>query len=141
MHILIVDDDPMLRRVLAAMVEDAGHTSCWASHGEGALALMRTENPDAVILDINLGKGLMSGWDVLREKLLSERVRSIPVLILSGMTADEIHEGARVVDDALSGALVILGKPVSMDLMLAALKRLDESRLTDPKVRAADEEG
>lgn len=139
MHILIVDDDPLLRKVLATMVEEAGHTTCWASNGEGALSHMRTENPDAVILDINLGKGLMSGWGVLREKLLSGRVRSIPVVILSGMTADEIHEGARVVDDALSGALVILGKPVSMDLMLAALRRLEESRPTDPKVPVASE--
>lgn len=140
MHVLIVDDDPMLRRVLAAILEDGGHTHIWAAGGVDALAQMRRESPHVVLLDINLGKGLMSGWDVLREKLLDDRIRHIPVIILSGMTQDEIHEGARVVDDALSGALVILGKPVATQILLAALSRIDPTPRTDP-APAPDGEG
>lgn len=140
MYVLIVDDDALLRKVLTEMVQDAGHTTCWSATGEGALKLMRREKPDVVVLDINLGDGLMSGWDVLREKLLDERVRHIPVVVLSGLHVEQIREGAKVVDDALSGAMIILGKPVSMDLLLTALKRIENPAAPSPGDSLSDDD-
>lgn len=82
--VLIVDDDPHIREVLAFALDKAGMASLAAEDGEAALASVEHQRPDLVILDINMPK--MDGLEVCR------RLRStsdIPILFLSSRD-DEI---------------------------------------------------
>jgi two-component system, OmpR family, response regulator len=82
--VLIVDDDPHIREVLAFALDKAGMVSRAAEDGEAALAAVAHQRPDLVILDINMPK--MDGLEVCR-RLRSES--DIPILFLSSRD-DEI---------------------------------------------------
>ena len=62
--ILLVDDDTLMRRSLALILEQAGYRTSTAANAEDALALARRDPPDLVILDIGLPG--MDGLDALR---------------------------------------------------------------------------
>ena len=82
--VLIVDDDPHIRDVLAFALEKAGMNSRSAEDGEAAVASVAYQKPDLVILDINMPK--MDGLEVCR-RLRSES--DVPILFLSSRD-DEI---------------------------------------------------
>ena len=82
--VLIVDDDPHIREVLAFALAKAGMDSRVAQDGEAALASVAHQRPDLVILDINMPR--MDGLEVCR-RLRSES--DIPILFLSSRD-DEI---------------------------------------------------
>jgi two-component system, OmpR family, response regulator len=82
--ILIADDDPHIRELLAFALEKAGMQSRAVEDGEAALAAVAHQRPDLVILDINMPK--MDGLEVCR-RLRSES--DIPILFLSSRD-DEI---------------------------------------------------
>ncbi len=128
MRVLLVDDDPAIRSVLARLVERDGHTTCWASSGEGALKLLHSERGtiDAIILDINLGGGL-SGYEVARHL-----PRGLPLVVLSGMSPDDVRQGAKAMTNALEHALTILGKPIDAQALRRTLSRIDEERKVKP---------
>jgi CheY-like chemotaxis protein len=123
MHILIVEDDHVARTAMERLIESLGHTTCWAASGESAVKSMRTEKPELIILDMLLGEG-MSGWDVAREKVLDDKLRSIPLIIVSGVSAVDVRNEARVMTDALAGAMLILSKPVDAAILEHAIASL-----------------
>jgi two-component system, OmpR family, response regulator len=82
--ILIVDDDPHIRQLLAFAIGKSGLTTVEAEDGEAALAAVAAHNPDLVVLDINMPR--MDGLEVCR------RIRAqgdLPILFLSSRD-DEI---------------------------------------------------
>lgn len=82
--ILIADDDPHIREVLAFALDKAGLVSRAVEDGEAALAAAAHQRPDLIILDINMPK--MDGLEVCR-RLRAEG--DIPILFLSSRD-DEI---------------------------------------------------
>ncbi len=97
-----MDDEPVIRMDLRAMLESLGHeVVAEADNGETALALARTLQPDLVIADI-----MMPGMDgiELSRRLAKERIA--PVLILTAYSEQAMIEGA---DKA--GVLGYLVKP------------------------------
>ena len=99
MHILIVEDEPLIAMTLAEELEDAGHDVIGpAPNVESALSCATHEHIDLALLDIDLqrkGDGL----------ILAQRLREmhIPALFLSGQ-AGKAHENARL-------AMGYIGKP------------------------------
>jgi CheY-like chemotaxis protein len=81
--VLVVDDDPSIRKmVIAALKRDvAGYTFAEAGNGRDALDVMRGQLPDVVVLDLMMP--IVSGWDVLRERAGDEDLRKIPVIVVS----------------------------------------------------------
>jgi len=61
--ILIVDDEPVLRLLLAAELEDAGYRTLQAADGQDAIDVLRTAQPTLVLLD--LGMPNLDGWGFL----------------------------------------------------------------------------
>jgi CheY-like chemotaxis protein len=120
--ILIVDDEPLIRDALARIIDVMGHRSCWADNGHGALRLLRDEQPALMILDMLL-PGL-DGWGVLRQKTMDPAIRHIPVILLSALTTEAIHVQSRAIDEALAGALLILGKPIEIGVLKRAIESL-----------------
>ena len=63
-HILIVDDDALMRRSLSYNLEQSGYRTSTAENAEDALSLARRDNPNLILLDIGLPG--MDGLDALR---------------------------------------------------------------------------
>ena len=113
-RILVVDDEPTLRRTLRANLLARGYEVALAVTGEDALAQATARLPDLVILDLML-PGL-SGLDVCR--LLRAR-SAMPILVLSARGEEQTK--VRALD---MGADDYLTKPFGMDELLARLRAL-----------------
>jgi DNA-binding response OmpR family regulator len=111
-HILLVDDDALLRRSLSFSLEQAGYRVSTAASGEDALALARRDPPDLVLLDIGLPG--MDGLDTLRH---FEQEMALPVIFLTARR--------RELDEVLGlelGADDYVTKPFDLDVLLARIK-------------------
>jgi DNA-binding response OmpR family regulator len=111
-HILIVDDDALLRRSLAFNLERAGYQASTAANAEDALALVTRERPDLVLLDIGLPG--MDGLDALRR---FHAEVPVPVIFLTARR--------RELDEVLGlelGADDYVTKPFDLDVLLARIK-------------------
>jgi len=111
-HILIVDDDALMRRSLAFNLENAGYRVSTSGNAEDALALSRRDVPDIVLLDIGLPG--MDGLDAL--KIIKERF-ALPVIFLTARR--------RELDEVLGlelGADDYITKPFELEVLLARIK-------------------
>ncbi len=120
-HLLLVDDDPLLRRSLAFNLERAGYRVDAAGAAEDGLAMAQRDAPDLVLLDIGLPG--MDGVDALRE--FHQRL-GVPVIFLTARR--------RELDQVLGlelGADDYVTKPFDLDVLLARIKAvLRRSRRT-----------
>lgn len=123
-RVVISDDESIIRMDLAEMLEDAGHQVVGeAADGVEALALVRRENPDIVILDIKMPRldGIHAARMIAHEQLA-------PVLLLTAYSQKDIIDKATD-----SGVLGYLVKPVSptnlfpaIEVAIAQFKRQQE---------------
>jgi DNA-binding response OmpR family regulator len=120
-HLLLVDDDPLLRRSLAFNLERAGYRVDSAGAAEDGLAMAQRDAPDLVLLDIGLPG--MDGVDALRQ--FQQRL-GVPVIFLTARR--------RELDQVLGlelGADDYVTKPFDLDVLLARVKAvLRRSRRT-----------
>ncbi len=80
-HVVLIEDDPILSKVLADEFKDAGYEVSQAMDGEEGLQLVRMEHPDIVLIDILMPK--MDGIEVLRKLKESPDTKKIPVFMLT----------------------------------------------------------
>jgi DNA-binding response OmpR family regulator len=111
-HILLVDDDALMRRSLAFNLEQAGYQASAAASAEDALAMTRRDPPDLVLLDINLPG--MDGLDALRR---FKDQAGLPVIFLTARrrNLDEVVGLELGADDYIT-------KPFDVDVLLAHIK-------------------
>jgi DNA-binding response OmpR family regulator len=116
--VLVVDDDPSIREVLAQFLEDEGYRPQIARNGSEAIARLdpSTTPPDAMLLDLRMPK--VDGHAVL-EHLRQNLLQEFPVLILSSQRPDEsiLH----ALDTELRD---FIAKPFELDELSIRLKRL-----------------
>lgn len=79
--ILIADDEYVISRCVSFMLKKEGFDCRMAADGEAALALMRQDPPDLVILDLDMPK--KNGFDVCREMREDPVLREVHVLVLT----------------------------------------------------------
>ena len=111
-YILLVDDDALMRRSLALILEQAGYRTSTAANAEDALASARRDRPDLVLLDIGLPG--MDGLEALRH--FRDQL-SVPVIFLTARR--------RNLDQILGlelGADDYITKPFEADVLLAHVK-------------------
>lgn len=111
-HILLTDDDALMRRSLAFSLERAGYRVSTAASAEDALALTRRHPPDLLLLDIGLPG--MDGLAALRE---FQKGLDVPVIFLTARR--------RELDQILGlelGADDYVTKPFDPDVLLARIK-------------------
>jgi DNA-binding response OmpR family regulator len=111
-HILLVDDDVLLRRSLAFNLEQVGYRVSTAANAEDALALASRDPPDLVLLDIGLPG--MDGLEALRH---FRRQMDVPIIFLTARR--------RELDQVLGlelGADDYVTKPFDLDVLLARIK-------------------
>jgi EAL domain-containing protein (putative c-di-GMP-specific phosphodiesterase class I)/CheY-like chemotaxis protein len=112
--ILIVDDDPDLRRLLVLVFESAGYTTLDVASAEAALETLTTVAVRALVLDNHLP--VMSGIDLVRALRSNFATVTLPVLLL---TAD--HAMPRRLEGLWAGATDYLVKPFEPAELLARL--------------------
>jgi CheY-like chemotaxis protein len=117
LRILIVDDDHDAVVTLSALLKEDGHEVMPAYSGAGVLGLVRSREPDAVLLDIGMPGA--TGFEVARELRL-RLGRACPALIaITGWTQPAAREMGRI-----AGFIRYLTKPYSADELRAVLAAL-----------------
>ena len=113
-RILIVDDDPVQRRLLKAAAERAGYEAELFEHGRSALARLNETGPkvDAVVLDLMMPE--MDGLQLLEH--MRTAGMSVPVIVQTGQGGIET-----VVKAMRAGAFDFVVKPVSPERLLSSL--------------------
>src|SRR5436853_5471673 len=119
-NVLIVEDDPDIRKMLAALLANEGFHTVAAEDGLEALHLLRAVRhraPDApclILLDLKMPR--LSGNEFRRAQLGDPVVASVPVAVMSG--APDLQQRAEAL-----GAVAILPKPIDFDTLLDVVRR------------------
>jgi CheY-like chemotaxis protein len=115
-HVLIVEDNPHLRRILAGALEYHGYTVSEAATGEEAIVMAINENPKLILLDLTLPD--MSGTEAARALKQNPQTAHIPIV---GCSA---HFGSEWRDQALrSGMVGYVQKPVPLQEIEAIIEQ------------------
>ncbi|MEP6800731.1 MAG: response regulator, partial [Acidobacteriota bacterium] len=131
LRILVVDDEEVIRDVLATLLERQGWKVTTAANGARALSAFEAEPHDVVLLDLMLPD--QSGLDVLRE--LRRRDPDAVVVIV---TAYSSIEGA--IDAMREGAFHYIPKPFqNEEVLLTVEKGAETRRLTEENRRLKEE--
>lgn len=114
---LVVDDDPDIRRLIEVQLQRRGHRTTAAGSGREALeALGQSDRPDVALLDLRMPD--MDGTELLEHIRSSDATDDLPVVILSGMSRSET---GGIADDPRCAYLM---KPFTSDGLLDAILRL-----------------
>jgi adenylate cyclase len=135
--VLIVDDTPELREILAMRVEALGHQVVTAMNGREALDILAMEPVDLVLLDVMMPE--LTGYQVLEIMKADANLRHIPVIVISAVS--ELDSIVRCIQ---LGAEDYLPKPFNAVLLKARLQAsLERKRLRDQEqalLEAIDQE-
>lgn len=123
MIILVVDDEPQIRKLLSTGLSGYGHEVIAAADGAAALALVAQRRPDLVVLDIHLGRE-PDGLEVCRR--LREWSR-VPIIMLS-VRGDE-RTKVQALD---AGADDYLTKPFGMEELRARIQAVVRRAVVEP---------
>lgn len=116
-HILIVDDEPDLARLLAFNLACAGFETIQALNGRDALQSARTYKPDLVLLDVLLPD--ISGLDVCRALRADHSLREVPVLLLTAHASPQTR-----LESLRMGVVDIITKPFSLKDLVPRIRQL-----------------
>jgi two-component system, NtrC family, nitrogen regulation response regulator NtrX len=117
--ILVVDDEPNIRRMLGSLLRAEGYRVREAGSGEGALVEIRAAEPDALLMDLYMPGG--GGLETLPR--IREAAPSLPVVMMSGRAtlSDAVH-ATRL------GAFHFIEKPLTPEAVLLTLRSALELR-------------
>lgn len=114
--ILIAEDEPDIRDLIAFTLRFAGHEVVAVSNGEEVLEALPLQRPDLVLMDVRMPR--MTGFEACVQMKATPQLKDIPVVFLSAKGQEaEIQEGLR------AGAVEYLLKPFAPDELA---KRVNE---------------
>ena len=115
-RILIVDDEPSVLDVLAALLADEGYTVQTAPDGRVASALIAAEPPVLLITDVMMPR--LNGWALLAS--VREQTPTLPVIVMSAVDRKTaMHHDVFTTDHT-----VFLRKPFDVETLLTTVERL-----------------
>ena len=127
--VLVCEDDINVANLVTELLLEEGFIGIHASDVDSAWASLIAEDPDAAILDLWL-YGRESGWDLLDRIRANEHFGSLPVVILTGVTGQE------VTDKAAAKNAEYLSKPFTPAALMDRLRRAMRAGGRSPGVRA-----
>lgn len=114
MRILVVDDDPSVRRLLSVQLGLAGHEVNVAEDGATALVEIGRDKPELMVLDVMMP--FLDGWQVLEKLRAKPAYVDLPVILLSAKsTQSDIDRGYEL------GASLVMGKPYDGERLLSMI--------------------
>jgi len=116
-HVLVIEDDPFVRRLLDLHLTNAGHEVTLARDPVEGLKSVLESVPELILLDIEMP--YMSGLEVLRALKSDPASRHVPVVMLTSRTDD-----ATMAQATRDGADAFLNKPIRIERILETLDQL-----------------
>ena len=118
MHVLYVDDEPLLKMAFVETLKQHGYYSRGAGSGQEAIEMIKEEMPDIIILDIMMKP--MDGWETLVHIRETEKGRSIPIIMQTGksLTIRDVIRYGDFIDDYLI-------KPVRLPDLVRSIELVD----------------
>jgi NtrC-family two-component system response regulator AlgB len=129
MRVLIVDDEPSIRRTTRIAVESSGHTASEAPNAAKALRAAEEEGFDAVFLDLRIGAD--DGMEVLGKLM---KLRPAPAVILFTAYANIVT----AVEAMRQGAFDFIPKPFTPDQIRSVLEKVGKSHALERRVEALE---
>ena len=114
--ILVVDDNPEIRRLLLLHLKQSGYDTVEAATGREGVEKTRATHPDLIIMDLAMPDG--TGAEAIVSLKADPLTQDIPILVLTALL-----EGALVDRAIAAGAAEILHKPVSFKWFDLVLQR------------------
>jgi DNA-binding response OmpR family regulator len=115
--ILIAEDEPDIRELVAFTLRFGGYEVVAASNGEDAVHTASREHPDLILMDVRMPR--LTGYDACRMMKASAELKDIPVVFLSAKGQDsEIQSGLE------AGAEEYLLKPFSPDQLTERVRAI-----------------
>jgi CheY-like chemotaxis protein len=115
-QVLVVDDDPLVLKILKDPLQRAGYDVRLAAHGLEALQKVKESQPDLIILDILMP--LLDGFKVARFLKFDKRFKSIPIIVITSRAT----EGERKMGEQV-GANEFVYKPFRIPQVLDVVDR------------------
>jgi len=110
--IMIVDDDPAIRKYLNALFKDNGYETCIAEDGKSAVDVFKTETPDLITLDLEMPEE----WGPRFFRKISKiKGFQTPVIVISGLSSMKY---------SIPKAVATFGKPFDPETVLAKVKEI-----------------
>jgi len=120
-RILVAEDDPVTRRFVVSLLTERGYEVLVAEDGEHAIATATTAQPDLIVSDLVMP--YRDGYEVLRAIRTDDRLKNIPVLILSMRDHEE-----DIVRGFEQGADEYIVKPFNAREFISRVRKLLEPR-------------
>ena len=125
--ILIVDDDPEIREIIAAMLDSIGYSVATANGANSAIAIIDSSPPDVILTDIHMAEG--DGIELING--VRERGLDIPIVAMSGgsgtLGTDHLAYAQKL------GAAAIVDKPFRSSHLAEAIDRALAGRPAIPR--------
>jgi DNA-binding response OmpR family regulator len=121
-RVLIVEDDPDTRELIATILDGAGYNTLSAADGEEGLDKARAERPDLILLDLMIPR--VDGIEVCRRLSADDDTRSIPVVIVTAK-----HELSTKLSSFVAGARRFITKPFESQDLINEIERTLRSRV------------
>jgi DNA-binding response OmpR family regulator len=120
-HVLVVDDEPEILKMVAKIMEARGHRVTLARDGQEALDAVGRDRPDVMILDLNLPK--MDGFEVCKQLKTDPGTKAIPIVMLTAayVSVEDATRGVGV------GADEYVVKPFLREVLVHNVERLLEA--------------
>ena len=115
--VLVAEDDVVIARLFARVLEADGFRVHLVVDGREALQWLAAERPDVILLDIEMPH--VDGRDVLSRLRDDERLFDVPVFVISGRDDDYTRENV-----IRLGARDLIGKPVDPEAILRRVRRV-----------------
>jgi CheY-like chemotaxis protein len=129
-RIMVVDDEANIRELLTQEFTEAGYQVTTASNGREALARVRADRPDLIVLDVMMPE--MNGFDVAAVLKNDPATMDIPIIILS--IVQDRERGFRI------GVDRYLTKPINTDLLFNDVGALLEQKKSHRRVMVVDDD-
>jgi DNA-binding response OmpR family regulator len=114
-RIVVADDEPDVRELIAYRLGRSGYEVVEAHDGEEALRMALAEPPDLVVLDVMMPK--LDGYELTRRLRAEEATRRVPVILLTARAQeDDVSQGFA------AGADDYLKKPFNPDELVARVR-------------------
>ena len=113
--VLIIEDNEESRQVLARRLERHGFNAVCACNGEQGVAMAQSENPDIILMDMNMP--VLDGWQAAREINALEQPCHAPIIGLTGHATEGDRERA-----IAAGCAEYHTKPVDFERLLEQIE-------------------
>ena len=115
--VLVVDDSPMIRRIVAQLLQESGYAFLLAENGSQGLELTKEHQPDLVLMDIEMP--LMDGIEATRCLKADPATSPIPVLIFTSLGSEE--DISRAWEAGCQG---FMNKPICRNELQTSLRQI-----------------